>query len=153
MTKAVAINSPTILLIEDNLADQEMTRRALEQANNLIDLQVVEDGEQALDYLLRQDVFSDPQQSPRPHLIFLDLNLPKLSGLEVLRQLRQRPDLSHLPVIVLSTSTDEDDVLESYRHGANAFLSKPARFELFVKAMEEIDRHWFKIVRLPCSPD
>ncbi len=139
---------PTILLIEDNPADQEMTRRALKHANSAIELEIVDDGEQAIDYLLRRDVYADlPVASPS--LVLLDLNLPKLSGKDVIREVRKTGALAHLPLIVMSTSHAEEDVLESYQLGCNSYLIKPNRFDSFVATMELVIRYWLEGVCLP----
>ena len=139
---------PAILLIEDNPADQEMTRRALKHANSAIELEIVDDGEQAMDYLLRRDVYADlPVASPS--LVLLDLNLPKLSGKDVIREVRKTDALAHLPLIVMSTSHAEEDVLESYQLGCNSYLIKPNRFDSFVATMELVIRYWLEGVCLP----
>ena len=139
---------PTILLIEDNPADQEMTRRALANANENVLLEVVEDGEQAMDYLLRRDVY-EGIESPPPLLVLLDLNLPKLSGKDVIREVRAHPCLKHLPLIVLSTSYADEDVLESYRLGCNSYLIKPNRFDQYVDTMAHLSGYWLQSVCLP----
>lgn len=139
-------NKASFLLIEDNLADQEMTRRALSRVNPEVELVVVDDGEQAMDYLLRRDVYSDANT---PDLVLLDLNLPRLSGQDLIRQIREHDDLRHLPVIVLTTSHAHEDVVESYRLGANSYLIKPSRFDLFISVMEDITKYWLTLVRLP----
>src|SRR5688572_26138786 len=112
----------TILLIEDNLADQEMTRRALARVDSTIQLVIVDDGEQGMDYLLRRDIYLLPESAPTPDLVMLDLNLPKLSGKEIIGQIRGHDGLRHLPLLVLTTSHADEDVLESYRLGCNSYL-------------------------------
>jgi len=141
----------TILLIEDNPADQEMTRRALTRANSNVTLEVVDDGEQALDFLLRRDGYAEPD-TPSPQLVLLDLNLPKLSGKEVIRRIREDAALKHVPLIVLSTSHADEDVLESYRLGCNSYIIKPNRFDDFVSTMALVTGYWLHGVCLPrCS--
>ena len=137
-----------ILLIEDNPADQEMTRRALAKANPDVTLEVVDDGEQALDFLLRRDVYA-ADETPVPQLVLLDLNLPKLSGKEIIRSVRGHDQLKHMPLIVLTTSPAEEDILESYRLGCNSYLTKPNRFDEFVGVMQQLTHYWFSSVRLP----
>ena len=144
----MSAETKTILLIEDNPADQEMTRRALSKANDQIALEVVDDGEMAMDFLLRRDVYDDPK-TPRPHLVLLDLNLPKLSGKDIIQQVRNEPSLKHIPLIVLSTSHAEEDVLESYQLGCNTYMLKPNRFDEFVATMKELTEYWFSGARLP----
>ena len=141
-------SADAILLIEDNPADQEMTRRALARANPQVTLEVVDDGEQALDFLLHRDVYADAE-TPLPQLVLLDLNLPKLSGKDVIRQVRSHDQLTHLPLIVLSTSFADEDVLESYRLGCNSYLIKPNRFDEFVTTMELLTNYWLSSVCLP----
>ena len=138
----------TILLIEDNPADQEMTRRALARANSNVVLEVVDDGEQAMDLLLRRDIYATIE-APLPQLVLLDLNLPKLSGKDVIRQVRGNDQLAHLPLIVLSTSYADEDILESYRLGCNSYLIKPNRFDQFVQTMEHLTSYWLSSVCLP----
>lgn len=138
----------TILLIEDNLADQEMTRRALARANAAVKLEVVDDGEQGMDFLLRRDVYSG-DDTPVVDLVLLDLNLPRLTGKDVLLQIRQDDAVKHVPLVVLSTSHAPEDIMESYRLGANSYLVKPSRFDDFVTAMQQLTAYWFGPVRLP----
>jgi CheY-like chemotaxis protein len=147
---AAAALSPTLLLVEDNLADQEMTRRALARADAGIQLQIVNDGEEALDYLLRRDIYSTGSH-PTPDVVLIDLNLPKISGKDLIRQVRASEAIRHVPLIVLSTSQAEEDVLESYRLGCNSYLIKPSRFDQFVGTMEHVIRYWLRAVRLPRS--
>jgi CheY-like chemotaxis protein len=139
----------TILLIEDNLADQEMTRRALARVDASIQLVIVDDGEQALDYLLRRDIYCRAEDSPRPDLVLLDLNLPKLSGKDLIARIRGHEQIRHVPLLVLTTSQADEDVLESYRLGCNSYLVKPSRFDQFVSAIERVMAYWLATV---CRP-
>ncbi|MCA9268909.1 MAG: response regulator [Planctomycetales bacterium] len=148
MSQAPMSAQGVILLIEDNLADQEMYRRALGRVAAGIDLQVVEDGEQAIDYLLQRDLFADGA-APRPDLVVLDLNLPKLSGKDIIRRIRGDETMRHLPLIVMTTSHAEEDVLESYQLGCNAYILKPSRFDHYVALMERLTQYWFSEVQLP----
>lgn len=141
----------TVLLVEDNLADQEMTRRALARADSSVHLQIVEDGEQALDYLLRRDMYSSGAH-PAPDFVLIDLNLPRISGKDLIRQVRASEAIRHVPLIVLSTSHADEDVLESYRLGCNSYLIKPSRFDQFISTMEHLIRYWMRAVRLPRCP-
>ena len=131
----------TLLLIEDNPADQEMTRRALASANDSVTLVVVHDGEEAMDLLLRRDVYA-ANETPAPDLVLLDLNLPKLSGKDVIRGVRAEDSLKHLPLVVMTTSHAPEDVLESYRLGCNSYLLKPNRFDEFVITMQQLTSYW-----------
>ncbi len=146
---AIQPTCATILLVEDNLADQEMTRRAVARVDASIQLKVVDDGEEGLDYLLRRDVFADAAFSPTPDLVLLDLNLPKLSGKELICRIRQCEQLRHLPLLVMTTSQADEDVLESYRLGCNSYLVKPSRFDQFVTTIEQIVQYWLTTV---CRP-
>lgn len=131
-----------ILLVEDDPAHAEIVRRNFEDsrlANRLIH---VEDGQAALDYLSRQGEFSDPARSPRPGLILLDLRLPKVDGLEVLQTIKSNPNLSRIPVVILTTSAAESDKTRAYDNHANSFLVKPVDFSQFVALMETLGYYW-----------
>lgn len=135
-----------ILLVEDSLADIELTLEALEEAKFLNEVQTVRDGAAALDSLHRRN---GHESAPRPDLIILDLNLPKRSGHEVLADLKADPDLRRIPVAVLTTSAAERDVIESYDLGANCYLTKPVDVGQFLKVVQSIENFWFGVVRLP----
>ena len=135
-----------ILLVEDNPGDVRLTREALKDAKVANNLNVVNDGEQALDYLNRRGRFSD---ATRPDLILLDLNLPKIDGREVLASIKADSDLRRIPVVVLTTSSAEEDILRSYDLHANCYVTKPVEFDSFLKIVESIDDFWLSIVRLP----
>jgi CheY-like chemotaxis protein len=137
-----------ILLVEDDPGDVLMTREALSQSKLVHDIQVVDDGEQALDYLRRRGAYGDAR---RPDLILLDLNLPRLSGTEVLSEIKDDPDLRSIPVVVLTTSDAEEDVLRSYQLHANAYVTKPVDFDAFVKVVRQVDDFFLSVVRLPRS--
>ena len=133
-----------ILLVEDNPAHAEMVKRALEGhpvANRIIHLT---DGEAALDFLFRRGVFADPEKSPRPHVVLLDLRLPRIDGLEVLREIRTSAGLEKLPVVILTTSEAEIDAARAYEYHANSFLVKPLEFDKFVRLMEDLGFYWLK---------
>ena len=141
-----------ILLVEDDLGDQELTRRALTQWKIRNDLYVVQDGEEALDYLLRRGRYAHPITSPTPHLVLLDLNLPKLDGRQVLQRIREEPALRGLVVVVLTTSKEEMDVLRSYSLGVNSYLTKPMTIQHFIQIVRALEHYWFQIVVLPPTP-
>ncbi|MBN2115855.1 MAG: response regulator [Anaerolineales bacterium] len=131
-----------ILLIEDNPAHAELIRRNFEThriANRLIH---VTDGEMALDYLFRRGAYADSTRSPRPHLILLDLRLPKIDGLDVLKTIKASQDLRAIPVVVLTTSEAEQDALRAYQQHANSYLVKPVDFHQFTQLMEELGVYW-----------
>ncbi|MBS4097194.1 MAG: response regulator [Sulfuricella sp.] len=142
-----------ILLVEDDPGDQELTRRALLEGTVPHDLRVVEDGEEALDYLLHRSVYADARNNPLPDLILLDLNLPKLNGRQVLERVRSEPRLARIPVIVLTTSQQERDMLQSYDSGACSYIVKPSGIDEFIKVVRTIEEYWLEIVRLPSSEE
>jgi CheY-like chemotaxis protein len=132
----------TILLVEDDPAHAEIVRRNFESsriANRLIH---VSDGQAALDYLYCRDTFSDPLDAPRPGLILLDLRLPKIDGLEVLKTIKADADLNQIPVVILTTSAAESDVARAYDSHANSYLVKPVDFTQFVELMEVLGYYW-----------
>jgi CheY-like chemotaxis protein len=137
-----------ILMVEDNPVDVLVTREALKQGRIMNNLSVAEDGEEALDFLFRTGQFS---AAPRPDLILLDLNLPKKDGREILTELKNNPDLRSIPVVILTTSQAEEDVLRSYDCGANCFIVKPVDLEQFTSTIRSIEVFWFSIVKLPAS--
>lgn len=140
---------PTILLVEDDLGDQELTRRALSHESIKVDLRIAGDGEQATDYLFRRGEFADPASSPTPDLVLLDLNMPKKNGREVLEELRGNKHLSRIPVVVLTTSEQETDILRSYDLGCNSYIQKPVDVDQFTEAVRRLGRYWFGVVTLP----
>jgi CheY-like chemotaxis protein len=139
----------TILLVEDDPGDQELTRRALEEDVVRTDLRIVNDGKEALDYLRREGQFSDPEVSPKPDLILLDLNMPRVDGRQVLERVREDPEISRIPVIALTTSDEEEDVLRSYDLGCKSFIKKPVEIETFIQTIRELQHYWFELVTLP----
>ena len=139
----------TILLVEDDPGDRELTRRALNQGGITTPLQTVQDGEEALQFLLREGRYADPDSSPRPALVLLDLNLPKISGIEVLDRMRERSELRRIPVVVLTTSRHEDDIAAAYDLGVNSYIVKPVDMDQFVNAIKVLKDYWFQIVVLP----
>ncbi|MBU0665157.1 MAG: response regulator [Proteobacteria bacterium] len=138
-----------ILLAEDDPGDQELTRRALAEGKIKNTLHIVENGEEALDYLFRRGKYSDPKSSPWPDLFLLDLNMPKVDGRNVLQQLKDRPDLPHLVIVVLTTSSQEEDILRTYNLGIKSFITKPVDFGQFTKIIHALEDYWFQIVVLP----
>jgi two-component system, chemotaxis family, response regulator Rcp1 len=135
-----------ILLVEDNSADVFLVREALKEGKVRNDIHVAADGVEAMEFLRRQGDFAE---APRPDLILLDLNLPRKDGREVLAEIKSDPELQAIPVVILTTSKDEEDIAESYQRHANSFITKPVRFEQFIKVMRGIEDFWFEIVRLP----
>jgi CheY-like chemotaxis protein len=141
-----------ILLVEDNPADVEITRRALRASGGPAELIVVRDGQEAVDYLLRQGPHAGDSAWRSPDVILLDLNLPRLTGREVLLRIRANPALQNVPVIVLTTSSRPEDVREMYAAGANTYIEKPQDFARFVDVLQTIQRYWLDTALLPPSP-
>ena len=138
-----------ILLAEDDPGDQELTRRALEQSRIRNELYIVEDGEEALDYLLRRGKYENPASSPKPDLMLLDLNMPKMDGKQLLKQMRADPSLRRIPVVALTTSKQESDIIRTYDLGANSYIVKPVNMDQFINAVKVLKDYWFQIVVLP----
>jgi CheY-like chemotaxis protein len=147
------LSSPTrccaieVLLVEDNLGDVELTTLALEECLSSIRLQVVGDGAAALEFLIRKD--EKYAHLPFPDLVLLDLNLPKKSGYEVLAEIKSNPILKRIPVVILTTSQAEEDILRAYNLYASGYITKPTRFDEFVQVVKSIEDFWFTTVRLP----
>ena len=135
-----------ILLVEDNPDDMELTRIAMMDAGLDVDLEWVTDGSEALEYLQQQGTFSAAR---RPDLVLLDLNLPRLDGRELLRIVKADAGLCSIPVVVLTTSVDDHDVRDAYLAHANAFISKPADFDLYVRTLRALQDFWFSAALLP----
>jgi len=137
-----------ILLVEDNPDHAELSLHALGMAvSNKV--QVVEDGQEALDYLLHQGRFTDAEAYPRPGLILLDLRLPKLDGIEVLRRIRSEPTVNSIPICMLTTSADKVDIASCYAAGANSYVTKPVKYQEFVDKVKELGKFWFSTNILP----
>ena len=137
-----------ILLVEDSPADVDLTREALQEAKVLNNLHVVEDGEQALAFLRREGEHAD---APRPDLILLDLNLPRKDGREVLEEIKCDTELCDIPVVILTTSQAERDIVQSYKLHANCYVTKPVDLEQFLNVVQSIEHFWLTVVRLPSS--
>jgi len=135
-----------ILLVEDNAGDVGLIEEVFEEAKIRNNIHVAEDGEEAISFLHGKGKFSG---SPRPDIIILDLNLPKKDGREVLREIKADENLHNIPVIVLTTSNAEKDILKSYDLHANAYVTKPLDFNQFMKVIESIENFWLEIIRLP----
>jgi CheY-like chemotaxis protein len=140
----------TILICDDDEDDRMLTQQALEQAHISNALQFVEDGEQLLDYLYQRGAYAGEMgKAPRPGLILLDLNMPKMDGREALKVIKGDKTLCDIPVVVLSTSRFDQDIIRSYQLGVNSFISKPVTFSGLVEAMNVLGRYWLEIVELP----
>ena len=143
------VKSITILMADDDEDDRLMTKEALEEARLANDLRFVEDGEELLDYLYRRGKYSNPDDSPLPGLILLDLNMPKKDGREALREIKADPNLKRIPIVVMTTSQAEVDIYRSYDLGVNSFITKPVSFDGLVYVVTMLAQYWFQIVRLP----
>ena len=139
----------TILLADDDSDDRMLAKDALAESRLANDLRLVEDGEELMNYLYRRGRFSDPETSPRPGLILLDLNMPRKDGREALKEIKSDPHLRHLPIVVLTTSKAEEDIYRTYDLGVNSFITKPVTFDGLVSVMRALGRYWFEIVELP----
>lgn len=138
-----------ILLVEDNPDDEELTLRALRKNNISNELVVVRDGVEALDYLFGTGAYEGRNGSDLPQIVLLDLNLPRLSGIEVLRRIRADDRTKLLPVVVLTSSKEERDLLESYRSGCNSYVRKPVDFDEFLEAARQLSLYWLLVNEPP----
>ncbi len=143
----------SILLVEDNPADIKITQRAIKESGLPVDLVVVRDGQEALDYLLNTCQQAETSAARVPDLVLLDLNLPRMTGYEVLERIRATPALCRVPVVVLTTSKRQEDVVRMYSAGANTYIEKPQEFQRFVLALQTIHRYWLDFALLPTSSD
>lgn len=141
--------STIILLADDDPDDRLLTREALQENGAKNDFRTVEDGEELGDYLFRRGKYSNPEQSPRPGLILLDLNMPRKDGREALREIKNHPELKKIPVVVLTTSKAEEDICRTYDLGVNSYIAKPVTFESLVGVMNDLVKYWFETVELP----
>jgi len=139
----------TILVAEDDEDDRLLMQEALEENRLANDLHFVVDGEDLMDYLLHRGKYSDPQSAPHPSLILLDLNMPRKDGREALKEIKADPSLRKIPVVVLTTSKAEEDILRTYDLGVSSFIAKPVVFDSMVQIMKMIGTYWFEIVELP----
>lgn len=145
------IRAGVILLVEDDPDDQELVKRAVGASAFAGDLRIVSDGEEALEYLYRRGDYSFVRNAPRPDLILLDLNMPKLDGRAVLSHIKADPELRSIPVVILTTSSREEDVCQSYELGVNSYITKPDRMDGFIKTVHDLEHYWFHLVMLPDS--
>lgn len=143
------MSKKTILLVEDNPDDEELTMLALKRNNIMNDIVVARDGVEALDYLFGTGAYSGRDVTEMPAVILLDLKLPMIDGLEVLRRLRSEKQSRLLPVVILTTSKEESDLVESYRLGANSYIRKPVDFVNFIEAVRQLGLYWLVINEPP----
>ena len=143
----------TILMADDDGDDRRLTLEALREGRATSDLRFVENGEELLDYLRHQGKYTTPSEAPRPGLILLDLNMPRKDGRAVLKDIKSDPALRSIPVVVLTTSRSEEDILVSYDLGVNSYIVKPVTFEALVDILQTLQKYWFEIVELPPERD
>ena len=139
----------SILLVEDEEAHAELTRRAIRKGGNASRIVVLTDGEEALDYVFNRGKYADKAKYPLPGLIMLDIKLPGIDGIEVLKQIKEHPVLKKIPVIMLTTSDREEDICKSYSYYANSYLTKPVAFKEFEEKIMQIDSYWMLLNRPP----
>jgi CheY-like chemotaxis protein len=138
-----------ILMADDDADDRNMTKEALEESRLTNEFRVVENGEELMDYLRRQGKYADSDSSPRPGVILLDLNMPRMDGREALKEIKADPELRRIPVVILTTSKAEEDIYRTYDLGANSYITKPVTFDGLVEVMRGLGRYWVEIVELP----
>ncbi|MEJ2634170.1 MAG: response regulator [Calditrichia bacterium] len=141
--------SVSILMAEDDQDDCLLVKEALKSSRLLNDLYIVGDGEELLDFLKHRNKYSNPRNAPKPGLILLDLNMPRKDGREALIEIKSDPELRRIPLVVLTTSKEEGDIIKSYDLGANSYITKPVTFESLVEVIKSLGRYWFEIVELP----
>lgn len=141
----------TILLVEDNPDDEELTLLAFKNNNIANTIIVVHDGAEALDFLLKMGKFAERDVRTNPRLVLLDLKLPKIGGLEVLKRMRQNPPTRFLPVVILTTSNQDEDIVNSYKLGANSFIRKPVEFTKFNEAIRQLGLYWLLLNEVPLA--
>lgn len=141
--------SVVILIADDDQDDRIMTQEALNDYNVINQVKSVEDGVELMDYLRRNGKFNNPIENPRPDLILLDLNMPKIDGREALKIIKSDPDLRSIPIIVLTTSNSDIDIIKSYDLGVNCFISKPVTFTRFIEVIRTLGKYWFEIIEFP----
>lgn len=138
-----------ILMADDDPDDRMFAREALEESRVVNELRFVEDGEELLEYLNRAGRYVEPGSAPRPGVILLDLNMPRKDGREALAEIKGNPSLRRIPIVILTTSRSEEDIVHSYDLGVNSFITKPVTFEGLVEVMKALGRYWIEIVELP----
>ena len=149
MTPNRSGKSITIVMADDDEDDRQMTKEAFEASHLANQLRFVENGVELLDYLYHRGKFSDPDSSPRPSIILLDLNMPKKDGREALAEIKKDPDLQGIRIIILTTSKAEVDIFRTYNLGATSYITKPVTFEALVDVVRTLGKYWLEIVELP----
>ena len=139
----------TLLLADDDPDDRLLVKDALEETQWTADLRSVEDGVELMDYLHHRGRYADPSEAPPPSLILLDLKMPRKGGHQALKEIKEDPNLRRIPVVILTTSRQEQDISRSYGLGVNSFITKPSSFGALVEMMRVLERYWFEVVTLP----
>lgn len=135
-----------VLLVEDNPGDVRLTEEALKEGKLKVNLNVVMNGEDAVKFLRKEDMYAG---APQPDIILLDLNIPRKSGMEVLEEIKEDASLRYIPVVILTTSSAEEDILKTYNLHANCYITKPVDFEQFINVIRKVEDFWLTIVKLP----
>lgn len=146
------IKPVVILMVDDDVEDIYATKRAFKDGKFVNDFHHVNDGDELFDYLENKGAFSDQSANPTPHIILLDINMPKKNGLEILEELRQEKKYRRIPVVMLTTSDQEGDILDSYDRGANSYITKPVSIEGMLQVARHFENYWFQMVRIPNKP-
>ena len=149
MTHPIPRGQIPILIVDDDLDDCDMIRDAFKESRLINSIHFVHNGEEALEYLNNSGQFSNPLENPRPGLILLDLNMPRMDGREVLKAIKGDSELRQIPIIILTTSQAEEDVYRAYNLGVNSFITKPVKFDTFVQVMRDLGHYWLELVQLP----
>lgn len=139
----------SILMADDDEDDRQLALEALHKSKLVNELRFVKDGEELMDYLHHRGQYADPATSPRPGIVLLDLNMPRKDGREALKEIKSDPELRRIPVVILTTSDTEEDIIRSYDLGVNSFIKKPVTFNGMVDIMKALGKYWFQIVELP----
>jgi two-component system response regulator len=145
----MSVNEVEILLVEDNIHDAELTIRSLKKINLANNLVHVKDGEEALEFVFAQGKYADREITQRPKVILLDIKMPKVDGIEVLRQIKSNEITKTIPVVVMTSSREEQDIIDSYKLGVNSYVVKPVNFETFAKAVSDLGLYWLIINQPP----
>ncbi len=143
----------SILMADDDEDDRQLAMEALHESKLVNELRFVKDGEELMDYLHHRGQYADPASSPRPGIVLLDLNMPRKDGREALKEIKSDPELRRIPVVILTTSDTEEDIIRSYDLGVNSFIKKPVTFNGMVEIMRALGKYWFQIVELPPDGD
>lgn len=145
-------NTPIVILVaEDDAEDQMLVKDAMEESRLSNRIHFVSDGEELLAYLRHEGPYGDTEKYPRPGLILLDLNMPRKDGREAMKEIKSDPKLRVIPIVVLTTSKAEEDIVRTYDLGVNSFITKPVSFSALVNVMQTLGKYWFEIVELPIS--